>query len=86
MGTSIHLPGELLERLDRLAADLGTSRNRLIADCCRELVERHRQQWPPGYLDGVHLGSGDADVLNESAESFVGEIERTRRNRGDSPF
>ena len=84
--TSIHIPDELLDKLDRLAADRGISRNRLIVDSCRETVERHRDRWPPGYVEGAHLDAEDRRVLADGAREFAEAIERARASRQEAPF
>lgn len=84
--TSIHIPGDLLEKLDQLARDKGISRNRLIVESCRLVVERHRERWPPGYLEGAHLDDKDREILAESAHDFLSAIERSRASRAEAPF
>lgn len=84
--TSIHIPEDLLEKLDRLAADRGVSRNRLIVESCREAVERHRERWPPGYLEGAHLDAEDRRVLADDAEEFLAAIQQARTARKEAPF
>ena len=37
--TSVHLPEALLASLDRIAADRGTSRNRLIEESCQRAAD-----------------------------------------------
>jgi hypothetical protein len=78
---SIHIPDDLLARLDRLAADRGVSRNRLIVESVRDVVERHRERWPPGYLEGTHLDAGDRRILAEGAEEFVQGVLQARATR-----
>lgn len=84
--TSIHIPDDLLEKLDRLAADQGVSRNRLIVASCREALERHRDRWPSGYLDGAHLDADDRRVLAEGAHEFAEAVVQARANRKEAPF
>ena len=50
MPTTVHIPDELLAALDRRAAELGTSRNRLIVRAVEESLQR-RSSWPPSFLD-----------------------------------
>jgi metal-responsive CopG/Arc/MetJ family transcriptional regulator len=46
MTTTIHVPGELLKRLDQRARALGTSRNRVILDAI-EATLGSNAAWPP---------------------------------------
>ncbi len=59
--TSVHLPDDLVAALDRLAAERGVSRNRLIVESCRRLVAG-RVEWPEGYLAAAGTPIGDLDV------------------------
>lgn len=48
--TSVHLPPALVMRLDRLAAERGTSRNRVIVAACEQMLDAARGEWPEGYF------------------------------------
>ena len=50
--TSVHLPQALLASLDRIAAELGTSRNRLIAESCQRAVDE-LPRWPPELFSNI---------------------------------
>lgn len=84
--TSIHLPGDLLEQLDRTAGELGVSRNRLIVDACRDSLERRRPRWPDGFFSGSHLSEEDRELLREGAGQWTEELLAARRGRSESPF
>ena len=67
--TSVHLPAVIVERLDRLAAARGTSRNRVILQACEELLAEHHGDWPPGFFESAlrpaeiaELRSGGGDM------------------------
>lgn len=84
--TSLHLPADLLAKLDQLASDRGISRNRLIVESCRRMLDSHRSQWPPGYLEGAHLDDEDRRVMAECAADFLDVIRQHRSSRSEAPF
>lgn len=78
--TSVHLPAAIVEKLDRLAADRGTSRNRIILQACEELLAGQRGDWPPGFFD-THLSKRDQAILHEAGREMEAAIYAARRNR-----
>lgn len=83
--TSVHLPQALLASLDRIAAERVTSRNRLIVESCRRVVEE-RSCWPPGLFSNGHLSNAELQELREGEEDFLEAIENTRQSRTRPPF
>lgn len=83
--TSVHFPEPLLASLDRIAAERGISRNRVIVESCRRTAEE-RAQWSPGFFSNDHLSAEDLRVLREGCEDFEGAIRAARRSRTDPPF
>lgn len=77
--TSVHLPPAVVERLDRLAAERGTSRNRVILQACEQLLAEQRGDWPAGFFDAappedlVELRSGGREM---EATIFASRHER----------
>jgi len=57
--TSVHFPVELLRRIDRTAKRRRVSRNRLITEACRSVVDAGQSEWPktssrpPTYADEI---------------------------------
>jgi len=84
--TSVHLPNELLERLDRLARESGRSRNRLIIEACEAFVARARDNWPEGFFSGGELDPADVRALQGSLAEWLKGLESSRRNRSREPF
>ena len=82
--TSIHLPQALLAGLDRIAAERGTSRNRLIVESCQRLVDE-RSRWPPELFSNDHLSDVELRELRE-AEDFLETIEDAGHSRTRPPF
>lgn len=69
--TSVHLPKGLLEKLDEIAKQRGTSRNRLIVDACRGLVEQDRGEWPDGFFADERLSPADLEELRAGASEVM---------------
>jgi predicted transcriptional regulator len=84
--TSIHLPDDLLEALNRLAAEEQVPRNRIIVEAIREAVRRRDRRWPDGYFSGSHLGKRDLEDLRSAGEELERRILDGRRTRSRSPF
>lgn len=78
--TSVHIPEDLVDALDRIAAERGVSRNRVIVEACRRVV-RERDRWPTGFFSNDHLASDEIDEIERSAESFLEPVVASRRNR-----
>ena len=83
--TSVHLPESMLEELDRLAAERGMSRNRLIVESCRRVVEE-RSCWPEGLFSNDHLTEQDLKELRRGERAFQEAIEVGRKSRASTPF
>lgn len=78
--TSVHLPASVVERLDRLAADRGVSRNRIILEACESLLAEPRSAWPVGFFE--HGPSGeDLAILRAAGREMEEAIRASRRDR-----
>ncbi len=84
--TSVHLPGDLMERLDRAAREAGVSRNRFIVAACREALAQRRRAWPEGMFDGSHLSPEDEALLRGGADEWMESLLSARRDRSEAPF
>lgn len=83
--TSVHFPASLLANLDRIAAERGISRNRVIVESCRRTAEE-RRNWPPGFFSNDHLAIAEIEVLQEAGEEFDRAIRAARSSRAKPPF
>jgi len=83
--TSVHFPEAIVESLDRLAKELGISRNRLIVEACRRVVGE-RDRWPSGFFSNDHLSSEDLLVLENDEGGFAASVLAARRNRAGAPL
>ncbi|MEZ4268283.1 MAG: hypothetical protein R3F39_18115 [Myxococcota bacterium] len=84
--TSIHFPRGLLARLDAVASERQTSRNKLVIDACLALLERERREWPDGFFGDSDLNSEDLAELRAVGSSFYDAIAASRRDRDEAPF
>ena len=84
--TSVHLPPELLEALDRAAAESGLSRNRLIVESCRAALQRRQRAWPEGFFSNKGYPEEDLAELRSGEPDFLAGIFEGRRSRTRSPF
>ena len=83
--TSIHLPQSLLASLNRIAAERGVSRNRLIVESCQRVVEE-RTCWPPGLFSNEHLSETELQSLRQSEQDFSAVVAGARKSRPRPPF
>lgn len=83
--TSVHFPPPLLECLNRIAAERGISRNRVIVEACRRTAEE-RSRWPDGFFRNDHLSADDLELLQRGGDDWLDAIVSARRSRERSPF
>ena len=82
--TSVHFPAVVLAGLDRVAADQGISRNRLIVEACRRTLEEALP--PEDFFTDAHLSAADLRLLRQSRGELDRAIESSRRSRTRPPF
>lgn len=78
--TTVHIPPELLARVDDAAGRQGISRNRFVIKACERAVEEDAGAWPEGFLDP--LPSDQLEVLRDASQEMERAIHANRRNRG----
>ncbi|MDE0108733.1 MAG: ribbon-helix-helix domain-containing protein [Bryobacterales bacterium] len=83
--TSVYFPQSVLSGLNRVAEERGMSRNRLIVEACRRVVEE-RTCWPADLFSNDHLSQPDLELLREGQDPFLDAISSARRSRARSPF
>ncbi len=83
--TSVHLPADIVEKLDHLAAQRGTSRNRIILQACQALLADQRGDWPRGFFES-ELSPREKAILRESAREMEAAIYGARRDRWVPPL
>ena len=77
MATSIHLPKDLLEALDRKARALRVSRNQIIVRALEREI-RAGSDWSPGFFD--QLAERDPD-LSRDVDEMLDVVRRGRRSK-----
>lgn len=78
--TSVYLPAPMVEHLDRLAAERGTSRNRIVLEAIEALLAAERGTWPPGFFDSPRTAE-DLAILQEAGRELEEAIYAARRDR-----
>lgn len=78
--TSIRLPEDLVEALDRRAAALGVTRSRLIVEAVEQALEE-RSAWSPRFLKAIGTPRPE---LDEAVDEMM-EAVRERRSRSRAP-
>jgi hypothetical protein len=78
--TSIRLPDQIIEALDRKAAALGLTRSELIVRAVERALQEH-SAWSPGFLKAIGTPRPE---LDECVGEMMDAI-RTRRSRNEAP-
>ncbi len=78
--TSIRLPDELIDALDRRAAALGLTRSQLIVQAVEQALEEY-SAWSPAFLKAIGTPRPE---LEEHADEMMDAI-RARRSRKETP-
>lgn len=79
MATTVHIPADLLSRIDRRAAELGVRWNRYIVRALEKAVEEETS-WSPRFLDALADAEGD-DEGRVAVDEMMREVaaRRTRK-------
>ena len=78
--TTVHIPDEILSKIDRVVSEKKISRNRFIIDACQKALENNAEEWPKGFFDHK-LGDEELRLLNEAGLEMESAIIRSRKNR-----
>ncbi|MCC7541266.1 MAG: ribbon-helix-helix protein, CopG family [Deltaproteobacteria bacterium] len=84
--TSVHIPDDLLGRLEQAAKRRRVSRNRLIVEACRVVIGDGASEWPEGFFDETRLAARDRSLLRSTFSRWLGDIAQTRRSKKAAPF
>ena len=82
---SVYFPRSVLAALVRIAEERGMSRNRLIVESCRRVMEE-RTNWPADLFSNDHLSEKDLQLLRKGEDGFLDAIGSARRSRVHLPF
>ena len=83
MPTTVHLPVELLDNVDRRAGELGVSRNRFIIRALEKAIDE-QTAWSPGFLQVLDAAAEDTDshdTIDEIIEAIAAKRTRKRHPR-----
>lgn len=75
MATTVHIPADLLAALDHRAAELGTSRNRLIVRAVEQSL-RDETAWPSGFFE--RFSSVTTEQVAAVEEMWQGIVQNRR--------
>jgi len=79
--TTVHIPEDVLSKIDLAARDLGVSRNRFVLQACKEALARQAGEWPKRFFESVHSRE-DQGLLAEASRELEREVLMRRTNRG----
>ena len=88
----VRFPAAVLAGLDRMAAEKGISRNRLVVESCRRAVgetpppEVEVTRPPDEFYTHDHLSPADLRLLRRSRGEMDRAIKNSRRSRTRPPF
>ncbi len=63
--TTLYVPEDLLQEIDRAAREVGQSRNRFVLQACREALARRSGEWPQDFFAPL-ANSDDQRLLAET--------------------
>lgn len=75
MPTTVHLPADLLKRVDRRASKLGVSRNRYIRGTLERAVQQDTE-WSPAFLLTLERAAADVELQEGVAKMMIAIAER----------
>jgi predicted transcriptional regulator len=79
MATTVHLPPDLLEQIDRRAGELGISRNRYIVRALEDAVEGETG-WSQSFLDMMADAARDTES-HEAVDEMMRAISSRRTSK-----
>ncbi|MDA3951215.1 MAG: ribbon-helix-helix protein, CopG family [Spirochaeta sp.] len=78
--TTVHIPDEILQRVDAIARRRGVSRNRVVLASLEAEIERDSGEWPDAFFAAP--SAEEREILTEAAEELEASTVSRRRNRG----
>lgn len=82
MATTVHLPPDLLKRVDQRASELGISRNRYIKRALEKTIQGETS-WSQPFLEALSVAAEDPDS-HEAVDDMMKAI-ASRRSRKRPP-
>ncbi|MBK8256833.1 MAG: ribbon-helix-helix protein, CopG family [Polyangiaceae bacterium] len=84
--TSVYLPEDVRERLDAVAARTGKTRNALIVEACRRVVNEALGEWPEDFFLETRLSRSDLAELRAAGAEMDQAIREGRRSKRKAPL
>lgn len=84
MATTMHIPPEVLERVDARARTLKVSRNRFVVDALRRALDDD-DQWSPKFLRTIDRFEADDDV-RRAVDEMLEAVQARRVSKRRPPL
>ncbi len=78
--TTIHLPDDLLLRINRFVNEEGISHDKFIMEACKQALETNAGQWSGDFFNS-YLPAADLRLLREGVKEMEMAIKQNRTNR-----
>ena len=80
--TTVHIPDQLLSKIDQTVREQNISRNRFIVQACEKALEKGAGKWPRAFFQ-KKVPDEDLRLLEEGSREIERAIIQTRKNRGE---
>ena len=81
--TTVHIPDELLSKIDQVVKEKEISRNRFIIQACEQSLNNIAGEWPEGFFN-TDLSEEDLKILSQGVQEMEQAIINNRKNRKDT--
>ena len=81
--TTVHIPDEMLSKINKLVSQKKISRNRFIIEACETALKKDEGEWPEGFFNEL-LDDEDKNLLVKAGLEMESTIMSSRRNRNGS--
>ncbi|MHC4686119.1 MAG: YlcI/YnfO family protein [Planctomycetota bacterium] len=78
--TTVHIPDELLNKIDQIVKEQNLSRNRFIIQACQQALNNFAGHWPEGFFES-ELNDEDLKLLEEGGLEMEHTIISKRKSR-----
>jgi len=78
--TTVHIPDQLLSKIDQIVKERKISRNSFIIQACEQALNNSAGQWPEGFF-GTELNGEDFEFLRNGVREMEDVIISRRKNR-----
>lgn len=79
--TTVHIPDDVLARVDSIARRRGLSRNRLVIESLERTIDEDAGEWPQAFFEAPG-DPGDRELLEDATIELERAVSAARRNRG----